>query len=510
MSEGETVTVPAGEDEPRRTDPKGFLVKAVSGLGQAALPIAAGLYGSGMIAAGILAVVPILLAIMAASLGLSWLAWHRLTYRTGSDDIRVEQGILSRSARSVPYERIQDVSIEQKFLPRLFGLAQVKFETGAGGKEEIALTYLSLEEAQRVRRLVRDRREGAREASGEAVISAEPEENAQALFAMDEKRVFTFGLFEFSLVIFAVLLGAAQQFDFLLPFDIWEWENWAGILGGQRDWIEHSSRAAQAFALLGGLLGVIALGSITGLVRTFAREYGFVLERTDRGFRRRRGLFNRSDVTLPAHRVQAALVGTRLVRSRFGWHSLKFVSLARDDAGSSSHVVAPFAKLEEIWPLVREAGIAPPPQGLDWRRPMADPWVAEAVVGIAIALAAGIGVSIAIGSLLPFGIALAAIGLIALGSYISWRRHRHAHDARQVYTRKGSLAPLLAVASQVKLQSVEIVQGPLARWRGYATLNLGLAGGTLDIPGLPVEVARELRREIVARIAEVDFSELPG
>jgi putative membrane protein len=62
----------------------------------------------------------------------------------------------------------------------------------------------------------------------------------------------------------------------------------------------------------------------------------------------------------------------------------------------------------------------------------------------------------------------------------------------------------------VKLQSVEIAQGPIARWRGYATLNFGLAGGTLKIPGLPVEEARALRREIVARIAEVDFSELPS
>lgn len=501
----------AGSDAPRRTDPRGFLVKGISGLGQAALPIAAGLYGSGMIAAGILAVAPIVLALMAASFGLSWLAWHRLTYTTGTEDIRVEQGILSRSARSVPYERIQDVSIEQKFLPRLFGLAQVKFETGAGGGEEIALTYLSLEEAERLRQLVRERREEAVEAAGEspASMQAGPEKAAHVLFAMDEKRIFTFGLFEFSLVIFAVLLGAAQQFDFLLPFDIWEWENWAGIFDGQRDWIEHSSRAAQAAALLGGLLGVVALGSITGLARTFAREYGFVLERTDRGFRRRRGLFNRSDVTLPAHRVQAALVGTRFVRRRFGWHSLKFVSLARDDAGSSSHVVAPFAKLEEIWPLVREAGIAPPPQELDWRRPMADPWIAEAVVGIAIALTAGIGISIARGSPMPLGIALILIGLMVLGSYVSWRHHRHARDGLQVYARKGSLAPRLAIAPQVKLQTVEIVQGPIARWRGYATLNFGLAGGTLEIPGLPVEEARRLRREIVARIAEVDFSELP-
>ena len=79
------------------------------------------------------------------SFGFAWLGWRRLTYLTSAEDIRVEHGLLSRSARSVPYERIQDVSIEQKWLPRLLGLAEVKFETGAGGKEEISLAYLSLE-----------------------------------------------------------------------------------------------------------------------------------------------------------------------------------------------------------------------------------------------------------------------------------------------------------------------------------------------------------------------------
>ena len=376
---------------------------------QAALPIAAGLYATGTIAAGLLAVIPIVAAAIAAMIGLQWLTWLRFTYTIGTDDIRVEQGILGREARSVPYERIQDVSLEQKLLPRLFGLAEVKFETGSGGSDEIVLAYVSAEEAERLRRLVRERRESAALPDTADPAGQDHENEAgQVLFAMNDGRVLTFGMFEFSLVIFAVLLGAAQQFDFLLPFDIWEWENWGAIFAGQREWIEHSGRTVQALAVIGGLLGVIALGSVTGIVRTFAREYGFVLERTTRGFRRRRGLFNRSDVTLPVHRVQAARVGTRLIRRCFGWYSLKFDSLARDSAGSSSHAVAPFAQLQEIRPLLRAAGIELPADDLAWRRPMPDPWIVDAIVLVGIVLAVGAGVSFFQETLLPFALALIA------------------------------------------------------------------------------------------------------
>src|SRR5690606_2931745 len=167
----------------------------------------------------------------------------------------------SRHARAVPYDRVQDVSLEQKLLPRLFGLAEVRFETGAGGKDEISLAYLSLEEADRLRELVRERKAeaiAADEGASDAAIT-EVEAAAPVLFAMDERRILTFGLFEFSLVIFAVLLGAAQQFEFLLPFEPWDWEAWGEFAESHRDdfaFIEAGSRIWAGLALAFGVLAV--------------------------------------------------------------------------------------------------------------------------------------------------------------------------------------------------------------------------------------------------------------
>ena len=99
--------------------------------------------------------------------------------------------------------------------------------------------------------------------------------------------------------------------------------------------------------------------------------------------------------------------------------------------------------------------------------------------------------------------------MVVLGNYVAWRRHRFSMNDVQLFVRKGTLSPKLAIAPQVKLQSVEIEQGPLARRSGYATLHLGLAGGTLAVPGLPIARARALRGKILQRIVSVDFSELP-
>ncbi|WP_336986903.1 PH domain-containing protein [Altererythrobacter aquiaggeris] len=504
------------ENAGRRTAPLGFVVKAVEGLRQAIFPMIAALFAAGSSDYRVPIAIGIGALIAALSGFFAWLGWTRLRYYVGKEDIRVESGILSREARSVPYERIQDVSLEAKLIPRLLGLTQIKFETGAGGKDELSLQYVTGAEGERLREVIRERREGAASDGAPADEAGAGEDTAQAaigapIFAMDSRRILTFGFFEFSLVIFALLAGAAQQFEFLFPFNFWDWQDWANVAGEQDELVKGIGRLGLAGQILGvvAALGAVAvIGFLTGMARTFAREYDFRLERTAKGFRRQRGLFTRTDVVMPAHRVQAARIQTGIIRRRFGWHSLKFVSLAQDN-GSSSHVAAPFAKLAEIWPIAAEAGITAPAAELVWMRPSPRKWVDGGVLLGSIATLVAAGWLIA--GHWPMSLAVAAIGypLIAAGCWLGWRRHRFARDAEQLFVSEGLLSPDLSVAPRIRLQSVEIRHGPLSRWRGYCELHLGLAGGRLSIDGISFDDAKIIREEILDSIVSVDFSDLP-
>ena len=505
------------DGEARRTDPRSFIVRTVTGLRNAVFPMVAGFFAmretSFVFAYGAIAV-----ALMFAISGvLSYLGWRKFTYRVGVEDIRVESGIMSRSARSVPYERIQDVSLEQKLLPRLFGLVEVKFETGAGGKDEMALTYLSMAEGERLRELVRERREGhvdrgkvedaaSLAADGDAgPIEPSAHENAELLFAMGPRRLLIFGLFNFSLAIVAFLFGATQQFDFLLPFDIWDWREWAHQLEGPGAWLAALGPIAQLVGAGLAVLSLLLVGFATGIIQTFTRDWGFMLEKTSRGFRRRRGMFTRTDVVMPVHRVQAVRIGTRFLRYRFGWHGLKFVSLAQD-AGSSSHIVAPFARLEEIEPVIRAAGFHPSDGSTDWHRASKRYRDDGALLRAALFVIPTIATLIAAP---PLAVIPLGLGAFFVGAHLyGWQFHRHAFDAQQVFSAKGFLSPATQIASRVKLQSVEIAQGPIAQRRGYATVHLGLAGGTFSMPGVAIEQAKALREAVLRSISGTDFSKL--
>lgn len=503
-----TAPVPVRGEEPqaRRTHPKTFAVKAVEYLKQLALPLLAAGYtmtDGGRVPAAVIALFAGGLIVL--NIVLSYVAWLRLTYTVGAEDIRVESGIFNRTARSVPFERIQDVSLEQKLVPRLFGLTAVKFETGAGKGEDLDLSYLEAEEAERLRDLVRERRDGAVAATGEAEPSSEPGEG-QTVFAMDPRRVLTFGLFEFSLVIVALLFGFVQQFDGLLPFDPYDLDWWQEQLAGPGAWLAGLGAATQVIGAILATAMLAVAGVVTGVVKTALREWDFRLDRTPRGFRRRRGLLSRTDMVMPIDRVQAVKVTTGAIRRVFGWHGLSFVSLA-GDGNSANHDAAPFARLDEIDPIVADARFALPGEQLDWRRGSRRHRIDSMLLGGGFFLIATIVTAIVAPwywALVPF----ALLTLTILSDWLGWSRRRHALDAGQFYSRSGVLSPKLTIGNRIKLQSAEVKRGPLARLRGYASLHLGLAGGRLALHGLPVERAYELRAALVDSMSAHDFSEL--
>ena len=496
---------PLATGEGERTHPLGLLIAFINGLPQMIFPIVAVLFGTARSDKGALYTPYIIAAVLLVSLLFRWIGWMRFRFHLDEDDIRIEQGLLNRTVRSIPYDRIQDVSIEQKLLAQMFNLGEVKFETGGGEGEDAKLSYVSMERAQALRATIRARKADATEsveANTTILARAKP-----PLFVMDNNRLVTLGIYSFSLVIFAVLGGLAQQFDFLLPFNLWDFKKWIGIAEESGVNIDTISTSGSIIGAVFALFGLIVLGFATGIVRTVLREYGFRLDRTERGFRRRRGLLTKTDVMMPVNRVQAANIVTGPIRKRRGWYALKFVSLAQDSKEESDYMAAPLAKLDEIWQITAEAQIMPPSADAAFQRGNIRWWLVHLVIVIPMILAAMVAVVIFAEASFTRSLLLlfVPLGLLLLGT-LQWRKFRYAEDSLQLYVRRGWWRQRLTILPQVCVQNMEIVQGPLAKLSGLVTLHFGIAGGTLELIAIPRDSAEAIRDRVMAIVAPVDFS----
>lgn len=505
-----------GPETWHRTDPKGILARGLGSLQKMALPLAAGALGTGVLREASLATAAVVAAILAVTAGFSWLAWRHHRYAIGSDDVRVEHGLLNKTLRAVPYDRIQDVSLHEGPVARLLGLVEVRFDTGAGGKDELKLAFVSRAQGEALRQTVRARKAGGPAAAVAGPAATPDAAESRLLFRMGPRRLVLFGIFEFSLVVFAVLFGALEQLDALLPFNIWDGRTWWHLLEGPGHVLVELGLAVQVIGALLALAALAGVGLATGIVRTMLRDWGFRLENTDRGLRRRRGLLTRTDTVMPVKRVQALAVTTGILRRRLGgWYGLEAVSLAQDEK-STSHAIAPFATMAEIAAIAPATGFGLPGADLAWHRSSSRFHFDRALlVLVPLVLAtAAVAVLHPLAGLVDYDSrwlvlvpALATLGM-ALRRWVLWRRDAHAMDARQLYARHGWLAPRLMVASRVKLQSVELVQGPLARRGGYASLRFGLAGGDLAMQGVPLGQATAMRDAVLHSMAGIGFSRL--
>ena len=421
--------------------------------------------------------------------------WWTFEYRIAHDQIRVDSGLLHRNSRAIPFERVQDVNIVQGPLQRLFGLAQVHFETGgsAGGKEEGVLHTVSLHRAQELRDQIRERRASATE-----VVHAEEPAEADPVYVMDNRRLLIAGLFNFSLVVLAGLFGATQTFGDLIGFDPFSRRFWAQALAVS----EPLRQLVVAHAVLTGVAGVLVLlliGSATGIIRTTLREYGFRIDGSPGGLRRRRGLLTLTDVTLPLKRAQAALVLTGPLRRAFGWFELKLQSLAQDDRGKGDYVLAPLASESEVRELVSEVGWPVAPALSNWRR------ISRAYLILFLIALAPLALIAAVQAVMFPAVGLVALGVIAIAALLrilAWPRTRYALDGDILFVETGWWRQRRLILPIAKVQSADVTDNALSRLFGVATVRLGVAGGSgfsaHAVPALPRETAFDLRRAVLA------------
>ncbi|MFC8682163.1 PH domain-containing protein [Microbacterium ureisolvens] len=94
-----------------------------------------------------------LLAVLAALIvivAVFYTSWRFHTFRITDDDVEVRSGILFRTQRRAPLDRVQGVNLTRPMVARLLGMAKLEV-VGAGADANVKLEYLSTSNAEAVR-----------------------------------------------------------------------------------------------------------------------------------------------------------------------------------------------------------------------------------------------------------------------------------------------------------------------------------------------------------------------
>jgi len=462
------------------------------------------------------------LLVLGALVLLAWstLEWLRRTYELEGGALRLEEGVVARKLRAVPFDRIQQVELVRKPLHRLLGVASLRVETAGGGTAaEVDLDVVTLEEARTLRAsLLRAKAQvtGARGgavgtgadtagppaaagapgdqagagAAGTAagqVATGQPDAWADAEAPRAERVLLRLSLGE---VMLAGITGARAAAALVILGPISQATDW---FPGLTDWLfarfdpeAVTPTTPAAFAAVAVLAVVVWLG--LAAASSIVTDYGFTLARAGNDLVVRRGLLERREAVLPLGRLQVVRIEESLLRRALGLASIRIQSAGRTGGGdqTASRLAIPVLQRVQVNRVLEELlpGAAPvprlllPPPAARRRavtRSVLTATVFIAAVGLALWWLTSLGV---LG--VPAALAVLALPVLAVAVTIGLAAYRslgHATREGFLYARVGVAIRVTTAVPVAKAQSGSVRTTPFQRRAGLATLHVDVAGG---------------------------------
>lgn len=463
----------------------------------------------------LLAAIAVFVGVIAVIVLVSWIAWRFATYRVTDEAVESRRGVVFRTHRRAPIERIQSVNLQRPFVARAVGLTKIDVVTaGQGGKVELA--YLGHRDAKTVREQILHRAAVRRSggADAEDAIDAADAAGAEARAAEHARRE---------------ALAAAP----VGPDGYVHAESGGALAARAQDFVDvdvdPAALAARALVRVpvGRLVASIALsweavtlvavlvaiviggallepGLILGIIPLvlvmagvmfgqFNKGFNFTLSRGADAVRIGSGLTATTTETIPFGRIHAVEARQPLLWRRFGWWKVRITtaghSVSQGGQNTMQNVVLPVGGEEDVLRVIDtllpgvgddESEIAELRNGLSGR--------AEGYLG------AG-----------PRGAAVLLWGRARAGMRIA-----DAGDAEATLRiRRGALTRSFAVMPVVRAQSVQFRRPLLHRLLGLASIQAHTVLGPVrvEMRGIELRAAERAFDLLAATVLRVQGAE---
>jgi putative membrane protein len=424
---------------------------------------------------------------------LAWstLEWLRRTYALEGGALRLEEGVLARKLRAVPFDRIQQVDLVRKPLHRLLGVATLRVVTAGGGSAaEVDLDVVTLPEAQVLRAsLLRAKASLADAPAGQGAAgrpAGDPAGVAELAAAPAERVLVRLRLGE---VMLAGITGSRAAAALVVLGPLSQASDW---FPGLSDWLFRrfdpeavTPTTPPAFLAVAVLAVVVWLG--LAAASSVVTDYGFTLARVGDDLVVRRGLLERREAVLPLSRLQVVRIEESLLRRLLGLASIRIQSAGRTGGHdhTASRLAIPVLQRTEVNRLLGELLpgaapvlrlLAPPPAAR--RRAVTRSLRRTAVLLAAVAVALLLLTSPGTAALSSAAVLVVAVLALAVAAGLAaYRNLGHAAGNGFLYARVGVAIRVTTVVPVAKAQSGSVRSSPFQRRSGLATLHVDIAGG---------------------------------
>jgi putative membrane protein len=426
------------------------------------------LASSGMGALSPLVVIGFVGAILLALTGYQYAYYTRFTYDVTPETFDIHSGVISRREREIPYGRIQNVDVSQSIVQRLLGIAAVDFETAGGSQTEASLRFVTVDEADRLQRVVRERQRAADSADSdlesEREMAGATAPEGEELFAIAPIELLLKGALSFDPRLFGVVL-------FLLP----------GSASVLLDSVTATGLLALSVVTILAVGGMIVAAWGLGVGVAILNYYGFRLTRLEDDLRYERGILRRYSGSIPLSKLQTLTVTANPLMRAAGYASLSIETAGYAPGqgdGQGSQAAIPIARRERVLGVVEDlAG----PLSPTFRRPpprVRRRYAIRYLLGVALIAGVLFALRQTLVPSLRWELALALLALVPPAAHLKWSHRGYWLGEDYAVTRNGFWRRSIRVVPYYRIQTVIDSRTLLQRRWNLATVAIDTAGGS--------------------------------
>lgn len=433
-------------------------------------------------------------------LGAFW-SFQVYRFRLFNHGLEIRSGIFSKKHLNLPFERIQNVKIEQPVYYRLSGFACLQLDTAGSAKQEAQLVALPLVLAEQLKQQIL-----AHTTEQQAALNSDSEHNEAKVLAptsvkaeqiINERNLTDLIVHGITNNRVWILLGGLAPFYDNIIKKINQWLLNLGLnVNDLFNLQTHSLWQVGIYALSLTLMVmfILMLFSVSGAIISY---YGYTLSKTDNRYIRRSGLFTKHEVSMPLSRLQIVIqqqdwLDILLKRVNLKLEQMNAQLGQEDSSAANSKILVPSITLKQSQALIND--IYPDNQLFSLSFSPISKFYLIRYIGYFLLPLFCVTESIAIMQQ-NATFMLLAIVLFLLAStavFLRWRRWGYAFDDNFIYLRKGLLGVDFYCFPAYKVQQCQFKQSVMMKKRHLASITYVLASGAITLALLPETIALKL------------------
>lgn len=393
---------------------------------------------------------------------LAWgvISWLRFHFSVNNGELKIEQGVIVRKKLYLTSDRIQVIDISAGVVQRLFGLVAVEVKTAGSSSKEAKINAISRPKAEQLKEMLRKDSRPARTGEGE---SAE-EESGNKTYELDSRDLVITASTSGRMGVALSIVGAVfSQIDQIISEE--------QIIRFIESNIPNTT---SAMMVVSSVIAVVVISWLFSFLSTMITYYDFKVEVREKDLLISRGLFERTQLTIPFNRIQAVQIKETIMRQPFGYASLVIESAGYGEDQGNSNTLFPLLSRKRLGEFMEEVI---PEYGVDAdnrtevsntglrRYLLRMTWISLIIIGVAW-------------SMVPYGVYawFVLIPMLLLG-YQQYRDAGVASDEQTLIMSFRLLSKTTAIIKKYRVQATQVKQNPFQARLNLADLIVHVASG---------------------------------